>query len=120
MFGWVFAAHMIGGGIAAITSGVLRSSQGDYVAAWLLAGALALLAAGASTLIPRSRAGISLFFHVRTKSLTCLIPASQSWRPDSVLLISQMAVHGLNRVYAIKVYSGMGLRSVERAGSAAG
>lgn len=53
VFGWVFAAHMIGGGIAAITSGVLRSSQGDYVLAWLLAGALALLAAAASAAIPR-------------------------------------------------------------------
>ena len=53
VFGWVFAAHMVGGGVAAIASGALRTANGDYVLAWLLAGALALGAAAASALIPR-------------------------------------------------------------------
>jgi MFS family permease len=55
VFGWVFAAHMVGGGVAAIASGALRTSHGDYSAAWWLAGVLALVAAGASLLIPRRR-----------------------------------------------------------------
>ena len=53
VFGWVFAAHMIGAGVAAATSGALRASSGDYTSAWLLAGALAVAAAGASLLLPR-------------------------------------------------------------------
>ena len=53
VFGWVFAAHMIGGGVAAIASGLLRTSQGDYASAWLLAGVLAIVAAAAATTIPR-------------------------------------------------------------------
>jgi hypothetical protein len=53
VFGWIFAAHMVGGGVAAIASGALRSAQGDYVLAWLLAGGLALAAGVASTAVPR-------------------------------------------------------------------
>lgn len=55
VFGWVFAAHMIGASAAAGASGALRSASGDYASAWLLAGALAVLAAGASLLLPSSR-----------------------------------------------------------------
>ena len=53
VFGWVFAAHMIGAGVAAAASGALRTASGDYTSAWLLAGALAVAAAGASLLLPR-------------------------------------------------------------------
>jgi len=53
VFGWVFAAHMVGAGMAAAASGALRAASGDYTAAWLLAGALAVLAAGASLVLPR-------------------------------------------------------------------
>ncbi len=53
VFGWVFAAHMVGAGVAAAASGALRASSGDYSSAWLLAGALAVTAAAASLLLPR-------------------------------------------------------------------
>lgn len=58
IFGWVFAAHMIGAAFAASVSSVIREQFGDYATAWFLAGALALIAAVAALLIPRrSRAG---------------------------------------------------------------
>lgn len=45
VFGWVFASHMVGAGVAAMFAGWIRRSQGDYFLAWLTAGALCLLAA---------------------------------------------------------------------------
>jgi MFS family permease len=45
VFGWVFAAHMVGAGIAASFAGTVRAYTGDYRIAWLTAGALCLLAA---------------------------------------------------------------------------
>jgi predicted MFS family arabinose efflux permease len=53
VFGWVFAAHMIGAGAAAAASGALRAASGAYTSAWLLAGALAVTAAAASLVLPR-------------------------------------------------------------------
>jgi MFS family permease len=53
VFGWVFAAHMVGAAAAAAVSGALRAMSGDYLSAWWLAGALAVLAALASLAIPR-------------------------------------------------------------------
>jgi predicted MFS family arabinose efflux permease len=53
VFGWVFAAHMIGAGVAAAASGALRAASGDYTSAWLLAGGLAVTAAAASLTLPR-------------------------------------------------------------------
>ncbi len=45
VFGWVFASHMVGAGIAASYAGWVRSSTGDYQSAWLTAGGLCLAAA---------------------------------------------------------------------------
>ncbi len=53
VFGWVFAAHMVGAGVAASFAGWVRTEQGDYLAAWLTAGGLCLGAALACLLIPR-------------------------------------------------------------------
>jgi sugar phosphate permease len=55
VFGWVFAAHMVGAAVAAAASGALRAANGDYLSAWILAGVLALLAAGACLVIPSTR-----------------------------------------------------------------
>jgi hypothetical protein len=44
VFGWVFAAHMVGAGVAASFAGWIRQVQGDYLIAWLSAGGLCLLA----------------------------------------------------------------------------
>jgi MFS family permease len=56
VFGWVFAAHMIGASAAAAVSGAMRAASGTYTSAWLLAGALAVTAAAASLVLPRTRA----------------------------------------------------------------
>lgn len=45
VFGWVYAGHMIGAGIAAEVAGLIRESTGSYSQAWWTAGALCLLAA---------------------------------------------------------------------------
>lgn len=55
IFGWVFAAHMVGAAFAAAVSGVIRDTAGDYATAWYLAGALAGLAALAALWIPRTQ-----------------------------------------------------------------
>ncbi len=55
VFGWVFAAHMIGAAVAAAVSGWLRAEQGTYSTAWWLAASLALAAGLASLAIPRHR-----------------------------------------------------------------
>lgn len=55
VFGWVFAAHMVGAAVAATASGAIRSVSGDYLVAWILAGALAIGAGLACLAIPRAR-----------------------------------------------------------------
>ncbi|HMT32583.1 MAG: MFS transporter [Actinomycetales bacterium] len=55
VFGWVFASHMVGAGIAAAYAGWMRESTGDYFAAWLTAGGLCVLAAAACYVMPRRR-----------------------------------------------------------------
>ncbi len=53
VFGWVFASHMVGAGIAASFAGWVRQVNGDYFAAWMTAGGLCLGAAALCLLIPR-------------------------------------------------------------------
>jgi sugar phosphate permease len=53
VFGWVFASHMVGAGVAASYAGWVRSSTGDYLPAWLTAGVLCLVAAVACLAIAR-------------------------------------------------------------------
>jgi sugar phosphate permease len=43
VFGWIFAAHMIGAAVAAWLSGVARDALGDYQLAFLSAGAIAIV-----------------------------------------------------------------------------
>ena len=54
VFGWVFAAHMVGAGVAASYAGWVRQSTGDYFTAWLTAGGLCLFAALACLAISKS------------------------------------------------------------------
>jgi MFS family permease len=55
VFGWVFASHMVGAGVAASYAGWIRQVQGDYFTAWMTAGVLCLLAALACMAIPKVR-----------------------------------------------------------------
>ena len=57
VFGWVFAAHMIGGGIAAAFAGYLRQTSGAYTSSFLTAGALCLVAAVAIMMLPKRSSG---------------------------------------------------------------
>jgi len=53
VFGWIAAGHQAGAATAAVTAGVLRAMQGQYVEAFVLAGLTAFIAALASVLIRR-------------------------------------------------------------------
>ena len=54
VYGWVFAAHMLGAAIAAWAAGVVRESVGDYAAAFVAAGWIAIIAGFAALAIRRS------------------------------------------------------------------
>nr|WP_206070639.1 MFS transporter [Knoellia sp. DB2414S] len=54
VFGWVFAAHMVGAGVAASYAGWVRQGTGSYDTAWLTAGGLCLFAALACLAITRT------------------------------------------------------------------
>jgi sugar phosphate permease len=45
VYGWVFTCHQLGGATAAVTAGLLRVTFNDYMAAFMLSGALCLSAA---------------------------------------------------------------------------
>ena len=53
VFGWVFASHMIGAGVGASVAGLVRTDQGDYHWAWLIAAAMCFAAVALSLSIPR-------------------------------------------------------------------
>ena len=53
VYGWVFASHMIGAAIAAWVAGVVRESVGDYAAAFVAAGWIAIVAGFAALAIGR-------------------------------------------------------------------
>jgi 3-hydroxyisobutyrate dehydrogenase-like beta-hydroxyacid dehydrogenase len=53
VFGWILAGHQLGAACAAFLAGYLRTLQGDYVDAFVFAGATGLMAAGLALLIGR-------------------------------------------------------------------
>ncbi|WP_435748986.1 MFS transporter [Microbacterium sp. PMB16] len=53
VFGWVFAAHQIGAGIASILAGIIRDHTGQYTFAWFAAAGLCAVAALVSATIRR-------------------------------------------------------------------
>lgn len=55
VFGWIVAGHQLGAASAAFMAGVMRSTQGDYVMAFVLAGSTGIAAAMLSLLIARER-----------------------------------------------------------------
>jgi sugar phosphate permease len=54
-YGWVFAAHQMGGASAAVIAGLFRVNFGDYMFAFMLSGTLCLFAAIAALFIGRGR-----------------------------------------------------------------
>ncbi|HEY0929543.1 MAG TPA: MFS transporter [Gemmatimonas sp.] len=55
VFGWIFMGHQLGAASIAYTAGVIRTSLNTYVPAFMLAGALCLVAAGLALSIHRKR-----------------------------------------------------------------
>ena len=51
VWGWVFASHMVGAGVAATYAGVIRDLEGSYFLAWITAAVLCLVAAAAFWLL---------------------------------------------------------------------
>jgi predicted MFS family arabinose efflux permease len=51
IFGWILAGHQLGAASAAFLAGYLRSVQGDYVDAFVLAGSSGIIAAAIALLI---------------------------------------------------------------------
>jgi sugar phosphate permease len=45
VYGWVFCSHQVGAALAAWLGGVTRDMFGDYLLAFLVAGAIAMIAA---------------------------------------------------------------------------
>ena len=56
VFGWVFTAHQFGGAVVAFAAGAIHTWLGDYLFAFLAAGALSLIASGLIIGISRPRA----------------------------------------------------------------
>jgi sugar phosphate permease len=57
MFGWIAAAHQLGAALAAFLAGVLRVELGTYLQAFMLSGALCLVAAAMVLFIGRRGRG---------------------------------------------------------------
>ena len=53
VFGWIAAGHQLGAASAAFMAGALRSAQGSYLEAFVIAGSTGLVAAGLSLLVGR-------------------------------------------------------------------
>ncbi len=53
MFGWVFAGHQLGAGVAAFGAGLSRTLLATYLPAFFVAGALCIAAALMILLISR-------------------------------------------------------------------
>lgn len=56
VFGWVFASHQLGAGVATILAGIVRDTTGQYTIAWFAAAGLCLVAALVSVRIRRTPA----------------------------------------------------------------
>jgi MFS family permease len=56
VYGWVFASHQVGAGVAALGAGVIRTLLGEYRVAFLISGTVCLFAALLALAIGRGRA----------------------------------------------------------------
>jgi len=53
VFGWIFAAHQLGAAVAASAAGIIRTELGDYLLAFVVAGAIGIVAGVMSLFIGR-------------------------------------------------------------------
>jgi sugar phosphate permease len=60
VFGWVFAAHQVGAGMAALGAGIIRTRLGDYHHAFVISGLMCLVAALMALLVNRGRQAAGL------------------------------------------------------------
>ncbi len=60
IFGWIVAGHQLGAASAAFFAGVMRSAQGNYLDAFIIAGLTGLVAAALSLMIGRCHSGPQL------------------------------------------------------------
>ena len=60
MYGWVFAAHMVGAAIAASFAGLIREVQGSYFIAWITAAVLCLVAAASVLILKRIKPDLAI------------------------------------------------------------
>ena len=58
VYGWIFASHQIGAAMAAWIAGLARDSLGDYVLAFYVAGAMAIMGGLMALIIRRARAQV--------------------------------------------------------------
>jgi sugar phosphate permease len=59
VYGWVFAAHMVGSSIAAVAAALVRDNVGDYALAFVAAGTLAVMAGVMALTIRRGQAQVT-------------------------------------------------------------
>jgi MFS family permease len=60
VFGWIAAGHQAGAACAALFAGLLRQIEGQYLQAFVISGAMALVAAVASLTIARKGRGVAV------------------------------------------------------------
>lgn len=60
IFGWIVAVHQLGAATATITAGSMRTAQGNYVQAFMLAGAAGIVAAFLSLLVGKKQRDVRL------------------------------------------------------------
>jgi MFS family permease len=60
VFGWIFAGHQIGAASAALGAGLTRTWSGSYLPAYITAGALCVVAAGAVLTVGRPRRPVAV------------------------------------------------------------
>jgi predicted MFS family arabinose efflux permease len=58
IFGWIAAGHQLGAASAAFAAGLIRQMDGQYLPAFVIAGGMALVAAGFSLTIGRKNRGV--------------------------------------------------------------
>ena len=78
VFGWVFFGHQIGAALASYLGGIVRVSVGDYTAAFLGAGVLAILAS-LMVLVIRREATLLGPRRPERREPACCLPASR-WK----------------------------------------